>query len=170
MLALLAPLLSGGATGILGTVIQRFFDTKAKKIELEMLNQKHQNDIALRRLDIELAQAGYKATEAKADAEALAASYKTEAGWFAGKNYSPKQQWLLIVVDVIRKLVRPGLTLYLCAITTIVYFKAERLLNGDIMLPGMAYDLVGQIIQTVLYLTATCITWWFGSRYKGVSK
>ena len=44
---ILSGLLSGGATGLIGVVIQRFFDMKGKQNDLEVLKLQHQNAIDL---------------------------------------------------------------------------------------------------------------------------
>jgi hypothetical protein len=169
MLGILASLLSGGATGLLGMGIQKFFDYKSKKIDQE-------HEIALRKADAEIMREEWAARtkvaevegEAKVeveDSKAFNTALTSEPKrFYEGTDYSPKQKWLMIGLDFIRGIVRPGLSLYLCAITTVIYFKAASLLDVDIILPGMAYDLVNQIIQTVLYLTTTCVLFWFGIR------
>jgi hypothetical protein len=44
---ILSSLLSGGATGLLGVFIQRFFDIKNKREDLEVLKLQHANTVAL---------------------------------------------------------------------------------------------------------------------------
>lgn len=171
MLSILGSILSGGATGLLGIGIQRFFDHKAKKLELELNNQKFAHEINLRKVDAEImAQewAGrFKVAEVEGDAKAFDTALTSEPKrYYEGTDLTPKQKWLMVGLDFIRGIVRPGLTLYLCAITTIVYFQAAEVM-GNSILPFQAYDLVDKIVQTVLYLTTTCVLFWFGARNKG---
>ena len=72
----------------------------------------------------------------------------------------------MIVMDVIRGVIRPGLTVYLCVLTTIVYFQAVRLLLsvGIQMDVSRAMKLTELVVGTILYLTTTCVLWWFGTR------
>jgi hypothetical protein len=72
-----------------------------------------------------------------------------------------------VLVDALRGIVRPGLTVYLCAITTLIYSDAQLLLNkAQGMTATEALDLTKMVVGTVLYLTTTCVLWWFGTRNK----
>ena len=70
-------------------------------------------------------------------------------------------------VDFIRGLMRPAITLYLIALTSWVSYTLYDLI---VQLGAADFDgyeaivLWRQVIDMVLYLTATAITWWFGSR------
>lgn len=168
MLEIFTSILSGGVTGLLGAGIQRFADYKTKKLEGEI-------ELAKRKIDLELthaeAAARVKVAEVEgaakvevADAEAFAASYVEPKIYSEGSQKNSAQVWLLLILDLIRGLVRPILTAYLVVLVTLVYLKAARLLNHDILLPTMAYDLVHTIVQTILYLGTTCVLWYFGVR------
>jgi len=69
-----------------------------------------------------------------------------------------------VIIDFIRGIVRPGLTVYLCALTTMIYVQARELLGKEDMTLASAIELEKLIVQTILYLTTTCILWWFGTR------
>lgn len=169
MLDLLTSGIGGVLTGLLGTALQKVMDYKTEKL-------KAQNELDKRKLDIEMMQAEWAArvkvseTEANAkmeaaDAEAFAASYNLEPKIYSeGSSKTPAQVWLLLLLDVFRGSIRPMLTTYLVVLTTLLYFKSAALLSHEIILPGMAYELVQEIIGTVLYLTVTVCTWWFGVR------
>lgn len=157
-MGILLSLLSGGLTGLLGKSIERYFDHKAKKLEAEIEERKYAHQIKLVEMQ------GKAAVEVE-DSKAFKASIKSDKPdkFYEGK-YTPKQAWLMIFLDFCRGFIRIGLTAYLCILTTIIYFKAERIVNLDVILPTMAYDLVSMIINTILYLTTTAILWQFGSR------
>ena len=177
IVSLLMSSFGGGLTGLLGGAVQKIFDYKTKKLEIEMAREKFTHDVALRKVDAEIMAQEWAArtkvaeieTEGKIeveDAKAFAIAKENE-----DKNYleyldklTPAQDWLFVLLEFAKGAVTPGLTLYLCAITTIIYLKAAKLLNGDIILPGMAYDMVSQIINTVLYLTTTACMYAFGIR------
>lgn len=157
-MGILLSLLSGGLTGLLGKGIERYFDHKAKKLEAEIEERKFAHQLKL--VEIQ----GKAAVEVE-DSKAFKASIESDKPekFYEGK-YTRVQSWLMVILDFCRGFIRIGLTAYLCILTTIIYFKAEKVLNLDIILPTMAYDLVTMIINTVLYLTTTAILWQFGSR------
>lgn len=70
------------------------------------------------------------------------------------------------LVDFLKGLMRPTLTAYLVALTTWVTYMAWQIINTD----GVAMDLAtakelfGNVTSIVVYLTVSCVTWWFGDR------
>jgi hypothetical protein len=171
----IASIFGGGLTGLIGSVTQRIFEFKTKKLEIELQKEKFANEIALKKADAEIMAQEWAARTKVAevegaakveveDAKAFNTALTSEPQRYSQGELSNKQNWLMVVLDFARGVIRPGLTLYLCAITTVIYVKASRLLKSDIILPGMAYDLVNQIISTILYLTTTCVLFWFGTR------
>ncbi len=173
---MIETLLSGAVTGFLGGVVGKVFDYKSKKLDIELNKQKFQNEVELRKVDLELmkeewaqrvkvAQVEGEAKVEVEDSKAFNMALTSEPKrYYEGTEYTPTQRWLMILLDALRAAVRPGLTIYLCLLTTLVYKQAHTLLNGNVVLPSMAYDLVNQIIQTILYLAVTCVCFWFGSR------
>lgn len=172
----LASLFGGGLTGLIGSVVSRIFDYKTKKLEIEQARERFAHEVAMRRVDAEILQAEYagrtkvaeveaSGREAVADAQAFAASFNEPVRYSADVAPTAGQGWLLVLLDVLRGLVRPGLTIYLCVITTMVYLQARWLLGAGIS-PDAAQATLDRIIETVLYLTSACTLWWFGSRVK----
>ena len=148
-----AAILTGGATGLLGTALSFVSDYFTAR-------QKHEQEMDLRRLDIELAKteaagleraALVEADSAREQAEwsALEASYRE-----AMRRWSwPGDGWALAAVDVVRGLLRPTLTVGFLALTAALYFSAAA-----------HAPMQERIVETVLYLTATTVLWWFGGR------
>lgn len=180
MLAFLSSIFSGGLTGLLGVAFQRFFDFLKVKQEIQMKKMDQDHELSLRRQDAEIMREEWAARtkvaaveaagrEAAADAEAFGKSFAMEpARYSEGVTLSPAGGMMLVVVDLLRGIVRPGITLYLCVITTIVYLDARAILAAyKLTLPvNEAVDLVKLIVSTILYLTTTCVLWWFGTRNK----
>jgi hypothetical protein len=185
-------ILSGGATGLLGVVAQRLFDHWKIKQENERLLMIHKHDLDMKAADTahmkeEWAQrTKVAAIEADAkvdasDAAAFAESFKLEPKLYSeglkpaeGGKWAKGFQntgWLaLVFVDAVRGIVRPGLTIYLCWITTQMYDRSTAtlaLIDSD---PAQHAALLGtvhsQIVFTILYLFTTCVCWWFGTRNK----
>ena len=153
MLESIIGILTGGATGLLGTLITFGVDFFKRK-------QEHKHEIELRRVDLEISRAESESAERIAAAEAeseesgrawraLEASYRASTTrWSRGDS-----KWL-VLVDVIRGLTRPALTWGFVFLTGCIYFFLSEI-DGPIRV---------RIIETVLYLTTTCVTWWFGAR------
>lgn len=172
-----SSIISGGMTGILGVVVQRIADYKNKQLDIEMNREKMAHEVALRQVDHQIvsqewvgrttvAQIEADGREAVADSQAFAASFNEPQRYSDAVKPSRKQAWLLVVLDFIRGLVRPGLTIYLCILTTLVYYHARTLITDKPIDPAYATELVKMIVGTILYLTTTCLLWWFGVRNK----
>jgi hypothetical protein len=161
----------------LGTVISKVADFKTKQLECTMAVQQAAHDVEMAKVKMEMmAQQGATDTKieqvkadgaaAVADAGTLKSAVDAEAntGRFSVPDkITTKQEWLFVIIDAIRAMVRPGLTIYLCAVTTLMYLQAKKLM-GNAMLPEQAALVLKEIINTVLYLTTTCVLFWFGTR------
>lgn len=181
MWSLLGSILSGGVTGLFGVLIQRFFDYKSKKLDIEVEKAKFEHDLALRKADAEIMAQEWasrtKVVEIEergkvdvADANAFAVALTNEPKLYSEKAIlSTSQSWLFVLLDLFRGLVRPLLTVYLCTITTMIYIQAYRMLNTSMSLEE-AIGLLDKIIETILYLTTTCVLFWFGTRNKANAK
>ncbi len=158
MLDLVLSVLTGGATGLIGTVISggmKFFENK----------QKHGHELAI--MDMEIKQMHVEAEIAKDVAELEMEGKDRQAAWQAleasykesTSRMSTGDSGWLVMVDVVRGLMRPTITLGLLIMIGAIYFT-------------MAVDLVGPdgtpmrvfIINTVLYVGTTAVLWWFGTR------
>lgn len=172
-----SSILSGGATGLLGVVFQRIADYKNRQLDLQLDKQRGELELAKRDKDAaimreewagrtQVAQIEGDATKDAAESAAFAASLSGEPKRYADGKMTTAQTWLMVALDFIRGIVRPGLTIYLCVLTTLVYLQARELLAGQAMSATEALELVKMIVGTVLYLTTTCVLWWFGTRNK----
>jgi hypothetical protein len=174
----LGSIFSGGVTGLLGVVFQRSFDFLKVKQEIQVLTLNHAHEINMRRVDAEIMEKEWAARAQVASIEAAGKAEVAAENSFAAsfamepKQYSEKVKpnafsgFVLVLLDFVRGIVRPGLTVYLCAITTMVYLEAKALIgvHGAFMLPEQAIDIHQTIVSTILYLTTTCVLWWFGTR------
>lgn len=77
---------------------------------------------------------------------------------------------LLGIVDVFRKSMRSGLTAYLVGVTTWITHKAWVVLEASnkagagALTAVQASAIFTNVTNTVIYLTVSCVTWWFGDR------
>ena len=93
--------------------------------------------------------------KAQAELSALQASYVE-----ATRRWSrPGDGMLMQFVDVVRGLTRPALTWGFVALTGAIYFTM-----GDTDAIHDGENVRVRIVETVLYLTTTCVLWWFGAR------
>lgn len=178
-LGLITSAFGGGLTGLIGGVVDKVFTYKTKKLEIEQNRERFAHEVNMRKADAEIMKeewaARTKVAEVEgaakvdvADAAAFSASFNEPARYSQG-DLSTKQNWLMVALDFIRGIVRPGLTVYLCAITTILYIKAQNLVPSEIPV-DRAVNMVQEITNTIMYLTSTCVLWWFGTRNKGKKK
>lgn len=74
--------------------------------------------------------------------------------------------FILSVVETLKVLIRPGLTLYLVGVTTWITMMAYHILtiNENLISADEALALFKQVINIIIYLTVSCVTWWFGDR------
>ena len=159
MLDTVLAILTGGATGVLGTLLNfgtKFIEDRAR----------HQRELELRHLDIELAKTETAGAERVAAVEAESERDQAELAAFqesyreAARRWSrPGDGFLMRLVDFVRGMTRPLLTFGFVVLTGVVYFS---LADTDGVVDGVAVK--ARIIDTVLYLTTACVLWWFGAR------
>lgn len=175
-----ASIFSGGATGILGVVAQRYADYKNKQLDMQLEKQRFDNTVALRKVDAEIMAQEYAAkrdiavietTGASdvADSAAFAASYTLEPKQFANTAIlTTGQNWVMVMLDAFRGAVRPLLTLYLCVLVTMIYITARQTLtnSGQSLSADQALELFKLMLGTICYVWTTITLWWFGTRNK----
>lgn len=169
---------SGGATGLLGVVLQRFADFKNKQLDMKLEAQRAENEIAKRRVDAEIMAQEWAGRLKVAEKEGesamdVAASKAFEASLFKeperytyAPTLTPSQQWVMVLLDAARGLVRPFLTIYLCALTTYVWYQVRATLATEDLSIDAALDVWKMVVGQILYLTTTIVLWWFGTRNK----
>jgi hypothetical protein len=170
----IASVLSGGVTGLIGTVAQKVFEFKTKQLEIELQKEKFANDVEMKKAEAaimaqewaartQVAKIETEGASDVADSKAFAVSLASEPQRYATGTLSEKQNWFMVVLDFMKGIIRPFLTLYLCAITTVLYISARKLVP-DMVSVDDALAMVSKITDTLLYLFVTCTCWWFGSR------
>lgn len=171
----IASVFSGGLTGLIGVAVQKIAEHKTEKLRAEVARDQRAHELELRRVDAaimqqewtqrtKLAEIESAGKEALADSQAFTASFELEPERYGDRvRPTPAQAWLLVILDFIRGSIRPGITLYLCALVTLIYLQTRALIGGGIA-PEQAAGIAKEIISTVLYLSTTTICWWFGIR------
>ena len=74
--------------------------------------------------------------------------------------------FLFGIVDFIKGMIRPSLTAYLCGVTTWVTMMAWDIMqkSGTEITATQAMEIFQDTTSIVVYLTVSCVTWWFGDR------
>jgi hypothetical protein len=174
----------GGITGLFGGLINRVadyytlkqtneFNLKMRDKDLEIAKVEAEKDLAIAR------DANYTAREV-ADQESLQASLTADKATYLTDDlqrslparYKGVIGILMAFVDFIRGLTRPGITLYMCVLTTLIWLEMNSLITKyqqQVLTPEDAGKIIMLIVDGVIYLTSMCVGWWFGSRGK-VSK
>lgn len=151
ILELIGSVVTGGATGVIGAAISNGVEyvkrKQANAHELALLAEEREN----LKLEISgresVARIQGESAVMVADASTLSASLTADRA-----TYSDGGSRWLVMVDVVRGLTRPLLTLAL------VFFVG--------ILWGTSTDptLDTRIAATVLYLATAAVLWWFGTR------
>ncbi len=181
---IISGVLGGGATGLLGVLLQRFFDFKSKQQDIEVIKLNHANALALAQAESErwarraeaderIAEQDTLARETEADARSLVASYEHDRATYMDQGAQRRKGWvgaavtlMMGIVDFTRGVLRPGLTVYLTIIVTLMFRELMLMLGarGYVFDNGEIVKLLAQIVATLLYCFTTCVVWWFGTR------
>lgn len=177
--AIFGSIFSGGATGLLGVVIQRWADYKNRQLDLQLEKERRETEIAKRRADAEIMKEEYAGRLKVAQEEGATARDVAETNAFNStllkepERYSnassltPGMNWVLVILDALRGSVRPLLTIYLCALTTYVWVQVRNIVAAEDLDSEAAIAVWKMVVQNILYLTTTVVLWWFGTRNKG---
>lgn len=189
--SILTGVLSGGATGLIGILIQRFFDMKSKQQDLEVVKLNHANALALKKAELEginkqvagqiavaqearagieaQAQAQERSAAAQADADAYVASVAADRATYLDAKVQGKSKvamFLMGMVDWVRGMTRPLLTAYLVIITHLMFNWVVKLAekHGTVLTTTELKEIITMVIGTLLYLATVSVVWWFGTR------
>jgi hypothetical protein len=183
---------SGGATGLLGVLLQRYFDFKNRQQDIEIVKLNLANSIELSKMESErlktrldserdIAEIEGRTEEYVSDNKLIEASYENDQASYIDKEALRKPGkaagFVLVImgiVDFLRGILRPGMTIYLCVVVTMMFFWARDLMqqNNTLLTASALESLVMQIITTILYVFTTASVWWYGARgtYNGTKK
>lgn len=155
--------------GLVGGLGQRWFEARKAaddaKIALAQLVETNAHELLMQQetrktIELEAANALSLANvQAAKDADvaayaAMRASYDADkATYSAAAVPTPGQEWLLVLVDALRGITRPGITW--AALGLLAWFYHT--------LPGGAPELT-LLIDSVRAIAATSVAWWFASR------
>ncbi|MCP3923011.1 MAG: hypothetical protein GY714_10535 [Desulfobacterales bacterium] len=171
---MLTSLFSGGLVGVLGSLLTNLFDCFKQK-------QKDNQSIALRKIDLEMMDKEYSCRIHKSEIEANTSmevsadntflqSYKHDTKSYSkGLILSWFGKALFVLVDVVRGLIRPLLTLYLIFLVSKIQTDVHALIvkaGVDVVVTAEALEIYMNIVKMILFLSSMSISWWFGTRGK----
>jgi len=188
-MALPFNLIFGGITGLIGSITTSITNYKIQKLknehEVVMVKENTKAMIAETEANIKITQVEAEAAVELADAGAYLKSIETgNKNMFSQKwidNLFAVQGWtrfiaipvgvliafLFGMVDFLKAFTRPGITWLFTGATLFLGFTAWTVL-GDAGMSAMdttaALAILTHIMDIVLYLTVSCVTWWFGDR------
>ena len=180
--------LLGAVTGLFGTALTSWTNFKMQKV-------KNSHEVDMVKLEttamIEEAKANIQIEKARIEGEVEL----TEASTFLegikqGNKQTFSEKWidklfaveswlkyisipvavfiafLFGMVDFLKALMRPGLTVYLTGCTTWITIMAWDIMQkyGTELTSAQAIDIFTQVTSIIIYLTVSSVTWWFGDR------
>ena len=166
----LMAVVGGGATGILGSAVQSLFQYKTKGLEIQQEKYRLDHDANMVKLESE-ANLSIASQEAAAQADNNAFVMQTASYGHDKRQYMPDTgapTWVigaLGIVDVIRGIVRPALTLYVAVAITTILVEANALISKvDGLDVELRLSAAQEIWRMVAYIATTIFFWWFGQR------
>lgn len=182
-------ILFGGLVGLIGNGITTFFTYKQKSMEYKhqerMVELETTAMIAEAEANIKIVKAQVEGAVEIAETNAYMESIKqgnreqfsdkwvsqllSVEGWarFFATPVAVIVAFLFGVVDFFRGLMRPALTAYLVGLTTWTMILAREVLDKSqiqTLTAAEALVLYQDVITLVIFLTTSCVTWWFGDR------
>lgn len=159
---------TGGIFGLVGTGISALMkgisdhqtlkhDIAMREMDLKVLETESKLRIkeitAKTEVQVEMADMELEEAAIERDAEIQKASYQADKATYGGG-----------AVDAIRGLMRPAITILLVVAAFVVTYQLGDLSNEIQPSPEEAWRLFSNVVHQLLFLTATAVTWWFGSR------
>ena len=146
MMDMIFSVLTGGATGILGSVLGKIFNFADVFIEEKKAKGEHERTMEMHRLQAEL-----RADELENE-RAIVEEQSAGAARVASYSMMTQVEIPYPWVAAILRLMRPALTIMLVGIVWYVYASSDDIAQQE------------TIIQSVIYMSSTAVLWWFGDR------
>ena len=166
----------GGITGLVGTWVKSRHEVKMFELRSKDRRERQKMQLDSIRLEnegaLKIAEVRREEADDTAAGKSLAKSYEMEPKRFSeglklrGKWMNNLVATLMFLLDFIRGAMRPGLTMYLAILVTLIYWQTIALLETYAIqpTPDQAFAMWQLLIGTFVYLFTTVVTWWFGDR------
>lgn len=188
-MALPFNLIFGGITGLIGSITTSITNYKIQKLKNEheviMVKENTKAMIAETEANIQITQVESEAAIELADAGAYLKSIELGNKNMFNQKWIDKlfmvQGWMKFIsipvgvlvaflfgmIDFLKAFTRPGITWLFTGATLFLGYTAWTILNGagmSAMDTTAALAILTHIMDIILYLTVSCVTWWFGDR------
>jgi|GEM_PF-1821048 len=192
MLSTLLSIFGGGLTGIFGSLISNIFNfftqkqVNEKEIALKELDLKRielERDLMMKEAEINLKikQVGIEGEIDIEEARAFTESQKDSMTPLFKESFMEKLMdkggtfnWIIAgivaflfgLVDFLKHIMRPGITIFLMIVFSGLVYKSWQVLEQS----GYKWDSVDALkivllcVDAVIYLTLTCVGWYFADR------
>jgi hypothetical protein len=179
----------GGITGIIGSIFTTFMQYKTQKMQnehdIEKIKQETEAMKAEAAMQIQVTKAQIEGAIEIADSESYLASQKVGnqalfSNTWVDQLLNVSGYWKILTyplasliiflfgfVEWLRGFMRPFLTIYLTFLTTAITYLSWHILQKNttgVLTVAAATALWETVTSTVIYLTVSCVTWWFGDR------
>jgi len=181
--------LLGGVTGLLGNAITAFTNYKSTKmdnehkekmveLETKAMQEEAKMQIAIKQTEIagaiELADTNaYTESIKSANVSTFSEKWVDRLFSIEGKcRYLsiPIALFLSVLfgfVEFLKGFMRPGLTAYMVGMSTVITYMAWDIIQKQglaTMTADQAINIYNETTSIIIYLTVSCVTWWFGDR------
>ena len=181
---ILASGLGGIFTGLVGPIVKGWMSLKQQKNQFkhdeEMLTLESQASINEINANIKRDEIQTEGRIDEATIAAMGSALQTADQQLFKESYmkylGPKTAgiiaFLIAVIDMLRQSIRPTLTIYLVACTTWITVLAHKIIGstGQAITAEFAQELFKMVVYTIVYLTVSCVSFWFCDRAKGLKE
>lgn len=152
--------LGGSVIGGIGAMFTKWWDGRMqlKKMELQIERDKMLNEHELLVMESE-----QKSAVQKMEYAALSDSIESDKATYT----TNKESGWLVMVDVVRGLIRPVLTVTLLVYSIFLAVYLTR--HYDVEFSNtQVFDMVYMIVNNLVVCSGVALTWWFGSRQASI--
>lgn len=173
----LGAIISGGATGLLGSVATGLVELKKAKLNTDLQRDTMKHDESMLQLQTEADKVKYDAqingakveSDAKiqiADVEAFKTAQQMDKATYS-ENQSGVMKYIMGSIDWVRGMIRPVLTIWFTYLAWRIYVDvSDKIKDVPVTDIQQLLSLHQQITMMLLYLTTSAVLFWFGSRWK----
>jgi hypothetical protein len=160
----------GALTGILGSGVTAYVSYKNKKLDLEDRRDERAHRLKEMNTEAQIAESMEKLKISDRTDERDASTMEKAMDMLKGQLFKEEYakhlpSWVMVpiafmfaIVDIMRAIVRPGGTLYLLYVMTVI---TRGVYKND---PSAFYKSVVDPWSVIAYMGSTAFMWWFGDR------
>lgn len=178
LISLFSNIFTGTFFGLVGSTVTKYFDLQSKRLDIDMLKLKLENERSMKEIDERIVRAEWEGrdrvsfTEAQTkmdvtDSETLRAAITHEDKLISSPSkYGQTVGAFLGIVDGIVHLVRPMISLGMLTLFTVTLCQMGLLVYKIGISPENAVSLYKTWSSAMLEMTSFVVSFWFGQRSK----